>query len=87
MSDVKMSRRGVYYDLSISPYEVTTPYGDIFKFSSKKKMEMYTRDVPKELTRLDSLIQRNNMGDFIPDEIKQLLQRAVYQSFYRKVEG
>lgn len=87
MSDVKKSRRGVYYDLSISPYEFRTPYGDSFKFSSAKKLEIYTRDVPKEIDRLEGIITRNEMNSFIPEEIHNLLRRAVYQSFYRKVEG
>lgn len=87
MSDVRKSRRGVYYDLSISPYEFKTPYGDIFKFSSRKKLEMYTRDVPKELARLEAIISRNDMGDFLPAEIRQLLSRTVYRSFYKKIEG
>lgn len=87
MTDMKKSRRGVYYDLSISPYEYTTPYGDSFKFSSAKKLEIYTRDVVKELNRLDTIITRNDMDSFIPDEIHQLLKRAVYQAFYRKVEN
>lgn len=87
MSDVQRSRRGVYYDLTVSPYEYNTPYGDIFKFSSEKKLEIYTRDVPKELDRLQKLIDRHDLQEFIPEEIHQLLKRAVYQSFYRKVEG
>lgn len=87
MSDMKVSRRGVYYDLTISPYEFTTPYGDIFKFSSEKKLEIYTRDVPKELNRLENLIQRNELQDFIPEEIQSMLKRKLYQAFYRKVEG
>lgn len=87
MSEMKVSRRGVYYDLTISPYEFTTPYGDIFKFSSEKKLEIYTRDVPKELSRLENLIQRNELQDFIPEEIQSMLKRKLYQAFYRKVEG
>lgn len=83
----KVSRRGVYYDLSISPYEFTSPYGDVFKFSSKKKLEMYTRDIPKEITRLEALIKRHDMQSFITGEIVQLLKKAVYRSFYRKIEG
>lgn len=83
----KVSRRGVYYDLSISPYEFTTPYGDIFKFSSAKKLEIYTRDIAKEIKRLENIIQRNDMQSFIPDEILQLLIKAVYRSFYKKIEG
>lgn len=87
MSDVIVSSRGVYYDLTKSPYEFTTPYGDLFKFSSKKKLEIYTRDIVKELKRVDNLLERHEMKDFLPCEIVQLIQRAVYKSFYRKVEG
>lgn len=87
MSDVKKSRRGVYYDLSVSPYEYTTPYGDSFKFSSQKKLEIYTRDIEKELDRLDKFLNRHSLKRCVPDEIIQLLKKAVFQSFYRKVEG
>ena len=87
MSDIIVSSRGVYYDLTKSPYEYKTPYGDLFKFSSKKKLEIYTRDIVKELERVNKLIYRYELQDFIPHEIIQLLQKAVYQSFYRKVEG
>ena len=83
----KVSRRGVYYDLTISPYEFTSPYGDIFKFSSKKKLEIYTRDIVKEIKRLEDIIQRNDMQSFLEDEILQLLIKAVYRSFYKKIEG
>ena len=86
MSEVVKSRRGVYYDLTKSPYEYKTPYGDVLKFSSKKKLEIYTRDIHGELKRLDSIIERNNMCDFVPPEIKQMLIKAVYNSFYKKVE-
>lgn len=87
MSDAIVSRRGVYLDLSKSPYEFTTPYGDSFKFSSQKKLEIYTRDIEKELTRLDKLVERHDLTSFVPDEITQLLRKAVYRSFYSKVEG
>lgn len=82
-----VSRRGVYYDLTKSPYEFTSPFGDLFKFSSKKKLEIYTRDIEKELDRLDKCITRNDMQEFIPVEIYQLLRKAVYKSFYKKIEG
>lgn len=82
-----VSRRGVYYDLTKSPYEFKTPHGDLLKFSSKKKLEIYTRDVSKELDRLNTIMQRNDLWKFVPDEIKQLLKRAVYKSFYKKIEG
>ena len=87
MSKPIKSRRGVYYDLSKSPYEYTSPYGDLFKFSSQKKLEIYTRDISKELERVDKLIERHDLTDFIPEEITQLIYRGVYRSFYRTIEG
>lgn len=87
MTEPIVSRRGVYYDLTKSPYEYECPYGDLFKFSSQKKLEMYRRDIPKELERLNKAITRNELETFIPEEIKDLLRRAVYKSFYQKIEG
>ena len=88
MTDVtpKRSRRGVYYDLTESPYEYTSPYGDLFKFSSEKKLEIYTRDVDKELKRVNDLFTRHDLNKFIPIEIIDLIRRAVYRSFYKRVE-
>lgn len=82
-----VSRRGVYYDLEKSPYEYVSSYGDIFKFSSQKRLDMYTRDIPKEIERMSKLISRNDLWDFIPNEIIQLLYRETYRAFYRKIEG
>lgn len=84
--DVKISSRGVYYDLTISPYEFKSPYGDIFKFSSRKKLEIYTRDIVKEIKRVDDLIARYDLDKIIPSEIIDLIKRAVYKSFYSRVE-
>ena len=86
MSGVK-SRRGVYYDLSKSPYEYKTPYGDLFKFSSAKKLQIYTRDIGGEIDRFYKLIERHEMGDFLQDEIVNLIIRSIYRAFYRKIEG
>lgn len=86
MPDNPVSKRGVYKDLNLSPYEYESPYGDLFKFSSAKKLEIYTRDIPKELDRVTKLITRHDLEDFIPVEIVTLIYRAVYKSFYRKIE-
>lgn len=87
MTEPTVSRRGVYYDLTKSPYEYESPYGDVFKFSSKKKLEMYARDINKEVLRLDKAIKRNDLHKWIPLEIHQMLERLVYKSFYKKIEG
>lgn len=86
MTRAKISRRGVYYDLEKSPYVYESPYGDLFKFSSAKKLEIYTRDISKELKRVDALFDRYGLGKLIPDEIIDLVKRAVYRSFYNSVE-
>ena len=87
MEEIVKSRRGVYYDLTKSPYEYESPYGDLFKFSSRKKLEIYTRDIVKEVDRLTRNLERHRLGDYLPDEIIQLLYRATFQCFYRKIEG
>lgn len=84
MSEIK-SRRGVYRDLSKSPYEYQSPYGDLFKFPSEKKLEMYARDVQKELDRLNKTLDRNELWRYVPTEILQLIERSAYRAFYRKV--
>lgn len=86
MTDVKRSRRGVYYDLTESPYEFNSPYGDLFKFSSEKKLEIYRRDIPKELKRVNDLFDRHDLKEYVPAEIIDLVRRAVYRSFYKRVE-
>lgn len=86
MSDVKRSRRGVYYDLTDSPYEFRTPYGELFKFSSQKKLDIYTRDVVKEIDRVDKLFDRNGLKKYVPVELIDMIKRLVYQAFYNSVE-
>ncbi len=83
----KVSRRGVYYDLSLSPYEYHTPYGDLLKFSSQKKLDIYTRDIVKEIERYERMFERHGLQDHLPDEIIKLVLRATYLSFYCYIEG
>lgn len=88
MSDTrKVSRRGVYYDLTISPYEYKTPYGDVFKFSSEKKLDIYTREIDKEVMRVASFLSRNRLSNFLPVEIVGLIERSAYKALYKKIEG
>lgn len=82
-----VSRRGVYYDLSKSPYGFETPYGDLFKFSSAKKLEMYTRDIDKELERVNRFLDRNGLRSELPPGYADALFHGAYRSLYRKIEG
>lgn len=86
MDDVKVSRRGVYYDLNVSPWEFKTPYGDIFKFRSENKLNVYRRNVPERIDRLHRFIAKNDLADFMTDALIREMETAVYRSFYRYVE-
>lgn len=85
MSKGAVSRYGVYRDLSLSPYEYQTPYGDIFKFPSEKKLEIYAREIHKEIDRMTKTLDRLQLVDYIPKEIVHLLYRSTYKAMYRKV--
>lgn len=85
MGDTKVSRYGVYRDLTASPYEYKSPYGDLFKFPSKKKLDIYTRDIQTEKERIAKAIDRLGLGDYVPPEIVHLLFRSTYKALYRKI--
>ena len=82
MQDVKISRRGVYYDLTKSPYEFNTPYGDLLKFSSAKKKEIYCRDVKKEIRRIEKMLAHDRVE--LPQEHIDFIMRSVYRTFYNR---
>ena len=85
MSEGVVSRYGVYRDLEKSPYRYESPYGDIFKFPSQKKLEIYTREIQSELIRIDKMLERLQLEDYLPDEIIKLLYRATFKALYHKV--
>ena len=80
------SRRGVYYDLEVSPYAFTSPYGDVFKFASRKKLEMYRRDIQTEVQRVEKVLDKTGLAHTLPAEIINLIRRATYQAHYCKFE-
>lgn len=84
MSEKKVSRRGVFYDLKQSPYEYVTPCGDCLKFASQKKLEMFTRDVTKEIERMESFLMTRGYHLMLSDESLMELYRVVYLAFYRQ---
>ncbi len=85
MSEEVVSRYGVYRNLEKSPYRYESPYGDIFKFPSQKKLEIYTREIQREMDQIGKALNRLRLKDFLPDEIVQLLYRTTYEALYRKV--
>lgn len=87
MSEGVVSRYGVYRDLNKSPYEYVNPYGDNFKFRSQKKLDIYTRDIQKEIDRVRKFVSRMELDSYLPKEIIQLLYRTTYKALYDHVEG
>ena len=86
MNEGIVSRYGVYRDLDKSPYEYVSPYGDCFKFRSQKKLEIYTREIKKEIDRVSKFVGRLGLESYLPGEIIQLLYRATYKALYNQVE-
>lgn len=84
MSENKVSRRGYYYDLNASPHEFKSPCGDVFKFPSEKKLEMYRRDITKELKRCEAFLKRNELENYLDDYVTQAIYDAVYRALYNK---
>lgn len=80
-----VSRYGVYRDLSQSPYEYKSPYGDLFKFPSKKKLDIYTREIQTEIDRITKAVNRLHLEDILPGKTVSLLYRSTYKALYRKV--
>ena len=87
MNEGVVSRYGVYRDLEKSPYEYVSPYGDIFKFRSQKKLDIYTRDIQKEIDKVSKFVSRRDLDSYLPKEIIQLLYRSTYKALYDHVEG
>lgn len=87
MKEGAVSRYGVYRDLNKSPYEYVSPYGDLFKFRSQKKLDIYTRDIQKEIEKVKKFVNRRGLERYLPDEIIQLLYRSTYKALYDHVEG
>ena len=85
MGKAPVSRYGVYRDLSLSPYEYQSPYGDSFMFPSQKKLDIYARDIQGELDRITKTLDRLGLHDYIPREIIMLMYRSTYRALYRKV--
>lgn len=86
MAKVGVTRRGVYLDLTKSPYEFKTPYGDLFKFSSQKKLEIYQRDIQREINKACQFLDRIGLEEHLPPEIVSMIFREVYKAFYARVE-
>ena len=86
--DNRVSRRGFYHDLDLSPYEYISPYGDSFKFPSQKKLESFEKHVPKEIEKVTKAISGLGVAPYVMPEVLQILYRVKYHEYYdRRAEG
>ena len=80
-----MSAKGYYYDLEQSPYVYVSPYGDSYKLPSRKRLEMMHKYVSDEVARIDKFLEKRNISDHIPEEIKALLKKYTIQAIYDEI--
>lgn len=80
-----MSAKGYYYDLEKSPYVYVSPYGDSYKLPSRKRLEMMHKYVTDELARIDRFLEKRNISEHIPDEIKVLLKKYTIQAIHEEI--
>jgi len=87
MTNPAVSRRGIYYNLEISPYSFTTPYGDIFKFSSPKKLEIYVRRINELKRKIDKIVNEYEeiLGIFWKENTLIKLEEEIYVYVYNEV--
>lgn len=80
-----VSVKGYYYNLDISPYVWTSPYGDSFHLPSAKKMEMMGKRVPKALHRLEKLLDAHDLREVLPPDLERMLARFIIQAVYEEL--
>ena len=80
-----ISQRGVYYDLDKSPWEYTDDLGNVFKFSSKKKLEIFCRKVKDKQNQFFSEIDNlKKLGFDVPEQYSNNLPK-IPKMIYDKI--
>lgn len=83
-----VSARGVYYDLNKSPWEFTDDLGNVFKFSSQKKLDIFCRKVKSKQAEFFAEIEKlQKLGYIVPKEYENNLPKIpklVYDKLTEK---
>jgi hypothetical protein len=82
---IPVSSRGVYYDLSISPYEFNS-YGLILKFSSAKKLEIYRRELDQRKEKINRKFAQINEISLLNLGITPMMDKKIQMRIYDEVE-
>lgn len=83
--DSYITRKGVYLDLSKSPYEYKCKDGTILKFSSEKKLQMYRSFITLASTKIDRVFGiAGKLLDVLDTKSMMTAQAAVEKSIYKE---
>jgi hypothetical protein len=86
MGALETTARGVYLDVKLSPYVYKMGNGDILRFSSKKKLQIFRRELPKRKLLLSKLCDKiNELTDSKECDCKHLTTLIEIQ-LYRGIE-
>lgn len=83
----KVSVKGYYYDLTISPHVWKSPCGDSYKLPSAKRVEMMEKYSRKELDRLEAYLHKAGLDGKLPVEIVNLIKRNLIEAVYSRIVG
>jgi len=80
-----ITRKGVYLDLSKSPYEYKCKDGTVLKFSSEKKLQMYQSFIALAGTKIDKAFGiAGQLLDVIDTNTMMKTQSSVERSIYKE---
>lgn len=87
--ELTISRRGVYYDLDKSPYSLEF-YHKTYKFSSRKKREVYLKRLKANFETLEKLngkiyrLTDTGLKDFDLESFKRIIIDKTYDNMLYK---
>lgn len=80
-----ITRKGVYLDLSKSPYKYKCKDGTVLKFSSEKKLQMYRSFITFSGAKIDRVFGiAGQLLDVIDTKTMMTAQAAVEKSIYKE---
>lgn len=83
--DSYITRKGVYLDLSKSPYKYKCKDGTVLKFSSEKKLQMYQTFITLAGAKIDRTFGiAGKLLDMIDTKTMMTAMAAVEKSIYKE---
>jgi hypothetical protein len=80
-----VTRAGVYLDKTITPY-VFNAYGATFKFSSQKKLDIFCRELPLRIERIERAFAWINKFTDLEVKVDWVVSLQVAEKLYNELE-